>query len=103
MDFQYLSRVRSRLVGAPIGLILSIILLLGLIPAALMGYYYVQSSLANIKVAERELEGVELLRHIQPIDDFVTNPPDDAAERKRGAIQAANILQRAMRHEGHAA
>jgi methyl-accepting chemotaxis protein len=103
MDLQLFNRVRSRLVGAPIGLSLSIVLLLGLIPAVLMGYYYAQSSLANITLAQRELEGVELLRHIQPVESFITNPPDSAADQKRGAVNAANTLQQAMRHGGHAA
>ena len=83
MDFSLLHRLRVRLVGAPISLTLTVILLLGLVPALVMGSYFVRSGLADIAVAEREMEGVEVLRHIQPVDEFVTNMPADAAELKK--------------------
>jgi methyl-accepting chemotaxis protein len=102
MDFTFFGKMRSRLVGAPISLTLSIILLLGLVPAVVMGSYFVQSSLANIEIAEREMEGVEVLRHIQPVDHFVANMPDDDAVVKQRASESWNTLSGAMKHEDHA-
>lgn len=103
MDLSLFSRLRARLVGAPISLTLTVILLLGLVPALVMGSYFVRSGLADIEVAERELEGVEVLRHIQPVDAFVTNPPTDKAEFKKQAGTSWSALNRAMKHDGHAA
>jgi methyl-accepting chemotaxis protein len=102
MDFSVFHTLRARLVGAPIGFTLTIILLLGLAPALVMGTYFVQGSLANIAIADHEIEGVEVLRKIQPVDHFVTNPPEDAAEVKRQAGESWNLLNRAMVYEGHA-
>lgn len=102
MDFSVLGKLRSRLVGAPISLTLTVILLLGLVPALVMGSYFVRSGLADIEVADRELEGVEVLRNIQPLGHFVANAPEDKAERAKLASASWSILNRLNKRDGHA-
>ncbi len=98
----YFNAIRNRLVGAPIGATLTVILLLGLVPAIVMGSYFVQGNYEKIAVAEMELEGVEVLRHIQPVDNFVTNPPEDPQSLVKKAGESWNILNQVKRHSGHA-
>lgn len=94
--------MRSRLVGAPISLTLTVILLLGLVPALVMGSYFIRSGLDSIEIADRELLGVEVLRHIQPVEQFVADMPDDKVALKVQASENWNILNNAMKHKGHA-
>lgn len=101
MEFELFHNLRSRLVGAPIGLTLSIILLLGIVPALVMGNYFIQSGLSSVDATNREMEGVEVLREIQEVDHFVTNPPDSADELKRQAKVISNQLRQAMGHSDH--
>jgi methyl-accepting chemotaxis protein len=98
----FLQNIRNRLVGAPIGAMLSVILLLGLVPAVVMGSYFIQGSYNNIDIAELELDGVDLLRDLQPVDEFINNPPDDIEEMKKQANASWNILNQAKRHNDQA-
>jgi methyl-accepting chemotaxis protein len=102
MILDFLQNIRNRLVGAPIGATLSVILLLGLVPAVVMGSYYVNSSYDNIRIAEQELAGVRLLREIQPVEDFINNPPDDIEAMKKKAGASWNILNQAKRRNNQA-
>jgi methyl-accepting chemotaxis protein len=103
MILDFLQNIRNRLVGAPIGATLSVILLLGLVPAVVMGSYFVNSSYDNIRIAEQELQGVKVLREIQPVDDFINNPPDDFEAMKKKAGKSWNILNQAKRRNNQAA
>jgi methyl-accepting chemotaxis protein len=101
MDLSAFHALRVRLVGAPIGFTLTIILLLGLIPTAVMGGYFLQSSLADISIADRELNGVEVLRELQSIDHHVTNPPADAKQLQSNAKQNLAQLRKTMSYSAH--
>ena len=102
MDQSFLSRARSRLVGAPIGFSLSIILLLGLVPALVMGVYFVQARQASIEIMDRELKGIELLRRLEPVGHYIISPPIEKQAIKSKAATAWNRLNRAMRDQGSA-
>lgn len=96
------ANIRGRFLGLSIGWTLSIILLLGLIPSIVMGRYFVNSQQQGIEIAERELEGVELLRELQPVGQFIANPPGDEAIE----FAAKKMLQQftsVMSHEDHSA
>lgn len=100
--FSLLHRLRVRLVGAPISLTLIIILLLGLVPALVMGSYFIKSGLADIQIAQREMHGLEVLRHLQPVDEFINNVPDDNDEMRKQAGLSWNVLNQMMKHGGQA-
>jgi methyl-accepting chemotaxis protein len=94
--------IRAKIYGVPIGLALSVILILGLLPAIVMGSYFVSSRLDTIAIADNEVEGVEALRKLQPIEEFVNNPPEDVAERARLAKINLEVLRKAIIESGHA-
>jgi methyl-accepting chemotaxis protein len=102
MEITGLNRIRARLVGAPIGLTLTLILLLGLIPALVMGYYFVSASRQSIEVARQELHGVELLRQMEPVGHFIISPPVEPAAMKSKASAAWNKLNRAKKYHRQA-
>lgn len=102
MDLSFFSRARSRLVGAPIGFSLSIILLLGLIPALVMGVYFVQARQASMEIMDRELKGIELLRRLEPVGHYIISPPIEKQAIKSKAASAWTRLNRAMRDHGGA-
>jgi methyl-accepting chemotaxis protein len=102
MDLSFFSRARSRLVGAPIGFSLSIILLLGLVPALVMGVYFVQARQASIEIMDRELKGIELLRRLEPVGHYIISPPIEKQAIKSKAASAWTRLNRAMRDQGSA-
>jgi methyl-accepting chemotaxis protein len=102
MDLSFFSRARARLVGAPIGFSLSIILLLGLVPAIVMGAYFVQARQASIEIMDRELKGIELLRRLEPVGHYIVSPPIEKQAIKSKATIAWTRLNRAMRGQGGA-
>jgi methyl-accepting chemotaxis protein len=102
MDLSFFSRARSRLIGAPIGFSLSIILLLGLVPALVMGVYFVQARQASIEIIDREMKGIELLRRLEPVGHYIVSPPIEKQAIKSKAASAWTRLNRAMREQGDA-
>ena len=97
MSLSFLGQIRNRLVGAPIGLSLSIILLLGIVPALVMGVYFVQARQASIAIMDRELLGINLLRRLEPVGHFIASPPVEEQAIKTKAKIAWTRLNRAMR------
>jgi methyl-accepting chemotaxis protein len=93
---------RGRFLGLSIGWTLSIILLLGLVPSIVMGRYFVTSQQQGIEIADHELEGMELLREIQPIGHFIAAPPLDQAEKQTAAKKFLQQFRQAMAHGHHA-
>ncbi len=75
--------LRSRMLGAPIGAMLALILVLGLVPAIVMGGLYVQRGLADVAIIDDELTGVAMLSELKPVEAFVIDLPEDRAERTR--------------------
>jgi hypothetical protein len=69
--------LRSKFLSISIGWTLSLILLLGLIPALVMGTYFVSSGRQDIAVVESELQGVALLRDLQPVGKFFSDTATD--------------------------
>jgi methyl-accepting chemotaxis protein len=94
--------IREQMLAAPIGTTLGIILLLGLIPAFVMGGLYVQSGLGDVEVIDRELEGVEILERLKPAEAFVINPPTDPAQAKKQAGFAWQTVKSVMADHDHA-
>jgi methyl-accepting chemotaxis protein len=78
---------RGHMLAAPIGKMLGVILLLGLIPAFVMGGLYVERALGDVAVIDHELEGVALLTAIKPVEAFVITPPEDLETRKQAAAR----------------
>jgi methyl-accepting chemotaxis protein len=103
MKNQILTAVRNRLLAAPIGSMLAIILVLGLIPAIVMGGLYVQRGLGDVAVIDNEREGVELLSALKPIEEFVLTPPEDAEQRKKAAREHRQSLKSLVEEHDHAA
>lgn len=97
MDTGLLSRVRARLVGAPLGLVLTAILMLGVIPALVMGAYFVEGRAQSVAAARRELAGLNLLRQLQPVGQYIASPPVDEQAARQKASVAWTRLDRAMR------
>jgi methyl-accepting chemotaxis protein len=102
MEKTGLHQIRVRVVGAPIGFTLSLILLFGLIPALVMGYYFVSGSRNSIEIARQELHGIKLLRQLEPVGHFIISPPVEPAAIKSKASAAWNKLNRAKRFHGYA-
>jgi methyl-accepting chemotaxis protein len=94
--------IRGRLFGISLGWTLSIILILGLVPSVVMGQYFVTAKQQSIEVAERELEGMELLREIQPVGQFIATPPLDQSEKQTAVKKALSHFRQAMAHGNHA-
>jgi methyl-accepting chemotaxis protein len=89
------------MLGAPIGTILAIILVLGLVPAFVMGGLYVQRGLGDVQIIEKELEGVEILEGLKPVEAFVINPPADQELLKKEAGRAAQTVKSVMALHDH--
>ncbi len=85
MKVRIINNFRERMLAAPIGSMLVIILVLGLIPAFVMGGLYVQRGLADLAVIDNEREGVEMLRELKPIESFLINEQLDPVQRKKDA------------------
>jgi methyl-accepting chemotaxis protein len=94
-------RFRNRMLAAPIGTMLGIVLLLGLIPAFVMGGLYVSSGLADVEVIDRELEGVEILKELKSLETFGLNLPQDPDARKKQATLEWQKVKTIMRDHGH--
>jgi methyl-accepting chemotaxis protein len=73
------------MLAAPIGLMLGMVLILGLIPALVMGGLYVDRGRDDVEIIDRELVGVELLHALKPMEAFVIAQPTDEAERVAAA------------------
>jgi hypothetical protein len=93
--------LRERMLAAPIGTMLGIVLLLGLIPAFVMGGLYLKRGLGDVEVIDMELEGVEILKSLKPVENFVINPPEDAAARKKQASIAWQTVKTTMANHDH--
>jgi methyl-accepting chemotaxis protein len=97
----FIDKIRAPVMGAPVGGMLAVILLLGLVPAVVMGSFFVQTSLVGIEIAEKEMEGVEILRKLQPVDKLIRNPSLRADQWRREAQIALNNLNRVVAHQDH--
>ncbi len=95
--------IRGRFLGLSIGWTLSIILLLGMVPSIVMGRYFVTAQHQGIEIADHELEGMELLREIQPVGHLIASPPIDQSEKQASAKKALLQFRKAMAHGDHAA
>jgi methyl-accepting chemotaxis protein len=93
--------IREKLLGLRLGVALFLILVLGLIPALFLGVYYVESAQEKSLIVASEREGLELLRHLQSVDNFILNPPEDFEALKAGAKKALSLLEKSSKHEGH--
>lgn len=102
MDIPLLHRLRARLVGAPISLTLSVILVLGIIPALVMGAYFVQSRQTGLETIDRGLHGIQLLRKLAPVGDYIVSPPIEKQAITSKAKAAWTRLNRAMRDKDQA-
>ncbi len=85
--------LRSKFLGISIGWTLSLILLLGLMPAVVMGRYFFTEERMHVSDIEREISGVELLRDIRPVGEFVANMPADPEARSKDATKQLVKLQ----------
>jgi methyl-accepting chemotaxis protein len=92
------SALRTHMLAAPIGTMLGVILLLGLLPAFVMGGLYVKRGLGDVAIIDKELEGVELLREIKPVEAFVIDPPADAEARTKQAAKLWQDVRSATNH-----
>jgi methyl-accepting chemotaxis protein len=92
----FYSNLQGRMLAAPIGTMLGIVLLLGLIPAFVMGGLYVQRGLADVEVIDDELRGVDILKQLKPIEEFVLAPPEDSDIRQKQAASHIQKLQQLM-------
>jgi methyl-accepting chemotaxis protein len=97
------NNMREKFLRMSIGATLSIILILGFVPALVMGEYFVSGSLANVNIVQKEREGVEFLRHIQPIDNFITDMPSDPQIREELAKKNWQLMSTSAAHENHSA
>jgi methyl-accepting chemotaxis protein len=93
--------IRRRFLGLSIGWTLSMILLLGFTPLLVMGKYFVDAQQTGISVVDREVEGVEFLREIQPVGHFIGNLPADLDAQKAGAQKALRQFNAAVAHSHH--
>jgi methyl-accepting chemotaxis protein len=92
--------LRSKFLSISIGWTLSLILLLGLIPALVMGSYFVSSGRQDIAIVESELQGVALLRDLQPVGKFFSGTATDPEAHKLAAAQALKQLTKALNRDG---
>jgi methyl-accepting chemotaxis protein len=76
---------REKLLAVPIGTVLAVILLLGLIPSFVMGGLYVEHGLSDIELLDKERKGVELVRQLKPVESFILDPAEDETTRKKQA------------------
>jgi methyl-accepting chemotaxis protein len=102
MERTGLDHVRARLVGGPIGFSLTLILVLGIIPALLMGYFYLGASQQSIEIARKEMQGVALLRQMEPVGHFIVSPPVQEQAVPAKAAAAWTKLNRAKKAGDHA-
>jgi methyl-accepting chemotaxis protein len=103
MFSQLISNLRERMLAMPIGTMLGIILLLGLIPAFVMGGLYVQRGLGDVAVIDKELEGVEILQGLKPVEAFIINPPEDVDASRKQASIAWQRVKTVMADHNHTA
>ncbi len=94
-------RVRERLSALPIGAMLGLILVLGLVPAFVMGWSYVNRGFADVAIIDKELEGVEVLQELKQIEAFVMAPPADPVQRMAQAKKMEQIVSRIGMRHGH--
>jgi methyl-accepting chemotaxis protein len=93
--------LRNRMLAAPIGAMLGVVLILGLIPAFVMGSLYVKGGFADVEVIDKELDGVAVLKGLKPVEAFVVNPPDDATRRAQLAKEYQQTVRQAKLDHGH--
>jgi methyl-accepting chemotaxis protein len=101
MKMRVLMYLRERMLAAPIGTMLAIILVLGLIPAFVMGGLYVQRGLGDVEIIDKEREGVEMLRTLKPIENFLLALPDDRAQRQKEASRHWQSVKSLAREHDH--
>ncbi len=98
-----IENMREKFLRLSIGATLSIILVLGLIPTLVMGEFFVSRSLQDVDVIKKEREGNEFLRHIQPVDNFITDMPSDPEIREEMAKKNWQLLSTSAAHDNHSA
>jgi methyl-accepting chemotaxis protein len=96
------SSLQDRMLAAPIGSMLCIVLLLGLIPAFVMGGLYVQRGLGDVEVIDNELRGVAIFKQLKPLEEFVVEAAEDSDARRKDAADKAQQLQKIMAESDYA-
>ncbi|MGL5839819.1 MAG: methyl-accepting chemotaxis protein [Sphingorhabdus sp.] len=81
------------MLAAPLGAMLAVILVLGLIPAIVMGGLYIKRGFADVAIIDKEYEGAETLAVLKPVETFVIDLPEDKERR----IRLAKNLQQQVR------
>jgi methyl-accepting chemotaxis protein len=99
---EFYTNLQGRMLAAPIGTMLGIVLLLGLIPAFVMGGLYVQRGLADVEVIDNELRGVTIFKQLKPLEEFVVEPAEDSDARRKEAADKAQQLQKIMAQPDYA-
>jgi methyl-accepting chemotaxis protein len=99
----FFNGLRERMLAAPIGAMLAIILILGLLPAFVMGGLYVQRGLGDVEIIDNEREGVEMLTKLKPVESFVISPPIDIEQRRKEANRHLGALTALLDEHDHAA
>ncbi len=89
--------LRAKILGVSIGWTLSLVLLLGLLPALVMGQYFSAEVTKNITVMDNELEGLRLLRDMRSVGDFAANIPSDPEMHSKGAAKQIAVLNAALK------
>jgi methyl-accepting chemotaxis protein len=97
----YWQPLRTKFLGLSIVWILLAILLLGLLPVAVMGQYFLSVQQQRIEFVQKELDGVEILRAIQPIGKFIASPPEDIEVRKTQAQRMLGKFKLEIAHDSH--
>jgi methyl-accepting chemotaxis protein len=88
--------LRAKFLSIPIGWTLSLVLLLGIVPALVMGKYYISAQMSDIAKYDNELVGAKLLSDLRPVGEFAVNPSEDAETRRNQAKQALIVLKNAV-------
>jgi methyl-accepting chemotaxis protein len=87
-------RVRAKLLGVSIGTMLAVILILGLLPAFVMGGLYVKNGLNDVAVIDKERKGVELVRKLKSVEDFLIAPHvDEDGHNNHASREAKKVKQ----------
>jgi methyl-accepting chemotaxis protein len=99
---RFFSYLRHRMLAAPIGAMFAGVLVLGLIPAFVMGGLFVKRGLADVAVIESELRGIEVVKELKPLEAFVINPPDIDTQRSRWSNEYRQRLNNVRADNGNA-
>jgi methyl-accepting chemotaxis protein len=91
MTGRLFSVVRAGVGRVALGRLMAIILVLGLVPAGVLGGLFVQQSLKDIRFAQKEIEGLVWLREAWPAVTMAADATDEASTRARAAQISARL------------